>query len=68
MSGADGLDVRSICLAREILARRSGLIEVMFAMQGLGTGPITLFGDQAIRAKVLPGVRSGQRKIGRAHV
>ena len=59
--GAQGLDVRSICLAREILARRSGLIEVMFAMQGLGTGPITLFGDAALREAILPGVRSGRR-------
>lgn len=60
-TGAEGLDVRSICLAREILARRSGLIEVMFAMQGLGTGPITLFGHAALRDEVLPGVRSGRR-------
>lgn len=60
-TGAEGLDVRSICLAREILARRSGLIEVMFAMQGLGTGPITLFGNAALRDEVLPGVRSGRR-------
>ncbi len=59
--GAEGLDVRSICLAREILARHSGLVEVMFAMQGLGTGPITLFGDAALRNKVLPGVRAGER-------
>jgi acyl-CoA dehydrogenase len=61
VAGAEGLDVRSICLAREILARKSGLIEVMFAMQGLGTGPITLFGDAAIRNSILPGVRSGER-------
>ncbi len=59
-AGAQGLDVRSICLAREILARRSGLIEVMFAMQGLGTGPITLFGTQALRDEILPGVRQGK--------
>ena len=60
-SGPEGLDVRSICLAREILARHSGLVEVMFAMQGLGTGPITLFGDAALRSKILPGVRRGER-------
>lgn len=60
-AGAEGLDVRSICLAREILARHSGLIEVMFAMQGLGTGPITLFGEAALREAILPGVRSGKR-------
>lgn len=58
-SGAAGLDVRSICLAREILARHSGLVEVMFAMQGLGTGPITLFADANLREQILPGIRAG---------
>ena len=58
-SGAAGLDVRSICLAREILARYSGLVEVMFAMQGLGTGPITLFADADLREQILPGIRAG---------
>src|SRR4051812_7570003 len=37
------LDVRSICLIREALAQRSGLVEFCFAMQGLGMGPVTLF-------------------------
>ncbi len=53
------LDVRSLCLAREILARHSGLADFAFAMQGLGTGPITLFGSPELRAQVLPGVRAG---------
>jgi acyl-CoA dehydrogenase len=58
---ADGrLDVRSLCLAREILARHSGLADFAFAMQGLGTGPITLFGAEALRAEVLPRVRAGE--------
>jgi acyl-CoA dehydrogenase len=57
------LDVRSICLIRETLAQRSGLVEFCFAMQGLGVGPITLFGSEALKNKVLPGIASGQ-KIG----
>lgn len=53
------LDVRSLCLAREILARHSGLADFAFAMQGLGTGPITLFGSDELKRLVLPGVRAG---------
>ncbi len=37
------LDVRMICIARDILARHSGLADFAFAMQGLGCGPMTLF-------------------------
>lgn len=53
------LDVRSLCLAREILARHSGLADFAFAMQGLGTGAITLFGSDELKKRVLPGVRAG---------
>jgi acyl-CoA dehydrogenase len=49
-----------ICLAREILARRSSLAEFVLAMQGLGIGPITLFGNNEQRARYLPSVRSGR--------
>lgn len=59
--GAQALDVRTICLARETLARYSGLAEVMYVMQGLGTGPITLFGTPEQRARYLPGVRAGTK-------
>lgn len=38
------LDVRSLCLIRETLARHDGLADFAFAMQGLGMGPISLFG------------------------
>lgn len=38
------LDVRALCIARDILARHSGLADFAFAMQGLGCGPMTLFG------------------------
>jgi acyl-CoA dehydrogenase len=53
------LDVRSLCLARDILARHAGLADFAFAMQGLGTGPVTLFGTKAQRDQVLPGARAG---------
>jgi acyl-CoA dehydrogenase len=53
------LDVRSLCIAREILARHSGLADFAFAMQGLGSGAITLFGSEALKRQVLPGVRAG---------
>jgi acyl-CoA dehydrogenase len=54
-----GLDVRSLCLARERLAYRSGLADFAFAMQGLGSGPITLFGSEEQRARWLPRVATG---------
>ena len=55
----DGLDVRSLCLIRETLGYVSGLAEFAFAMQGLGAGPISLFGSEALKQKYLPGVASG---------
>jgi acyl-CoA dehydrogenase len=53
------LDVRSLCLARDILARHDGLADFAFAMAGLGTGSITLFGTPETRARFLPAVREG---------
>ena len=44
---AKPLDVRSLCLIRETLARHDALADFAFAMQGLGMGPVTLFGDPA---------------------
>ncbi len=58
-SGA-GLDVRTLCLIREILARNDGLADFAFAMQGLGTGAISLFGSPEQQAEWLPLTRSGQ--------
>lgn len=43
------LDVRSLCLIRETLARHDGLADFAFAMQGLGTGAISLFGSDEHR-------------------
>ena len=46
------LDVRSLCLIRETLARHDGLADFAFAMQGLGTGAISLFGTEAQKAEL----------------
>ena len=54
------IDVRSVCLAREILGYHAGLADFAFAMQGLGTGPISLFGDSAQKDRWLPPVREGR--------
>jgi acyl-CoA dehydrogenase len=54
------LDVRTLCLAREILAFRDGLADFAFAMQGLGTGSISLFGSADLKAHYLPPVRDGR--------
>ena len=54
------LDVRTLCLAREILACRDGLADFAFAMQGLGTGSISLFGSTELQARYLPPVRDGR--------
>ncbi|WP_187428513.1 putative acyl-CoA dehydrogenase fadE25 [Roseobacter fucihabitans] len=43
------LDVRSLCLIRETLARHDGLADFAFAMQGLGTGAVSLFGTETQR-------------------
>ena len=54
------LDVRSLCLAREILARHDGLADFAFAMQGLGTGAISLFGSKEQKAEWLPLTSTGK--------
>ena len=58
---SDALDGRSLCLIRESLATASGLADFSFAMQGLGTGPITLFGSDALKRRYLPDVAAGRR-------
>lgn len=44
-TAGEHIDVRSLCLIRETLARHDGLADFAFAMQGLGTGAISLFGS-----------------------
>ena len=48
-----------LCAAREILAWYDSLADFAFAMQGLGTGSISLFGNDETKAKYLPPVRDG---------
>jgi acyl-CoA dehydrogenase len=55
------LDVRALCLCREMLAQYAGLADFAFAMQGLGAGPISLFGTDALKGRYLPGVRDGTK-------
>jgi acyl-CoA dehydrogenase len=53
------LDVRTLCLAREILSFRDGLADFAFAMQGLGSASISLFGSPELKARYLPPVAAG---------
>ena len=55
------LDVRSLCLIRETLARNEGLADFAFAMQGLGTGAISLFGTLEQKNDWLTGTREGSK-------
>src|SRR5450631_1839303 len=57
---SEKLDVRTICAAREILAWHDSLADFAFAMQGLGTGSISLFGSDELKRKYLPPVRDGK--------
>jgi acyl-CoA dehydrogenase len=54
-------DVRSLCLARDTLARFASLADFAFAMQGLGSGPISLFGTEEQRRSYLPEVAAGRK-------
>jgi alkylation response protein AidB-like acyl-CoA dehydrogenase len=56
---AETIDTRAICLIRETLARHSGLADFAFAMQGLGSGAITLHGTEAQKRNYLPRVAAG---------
>jgi acyl-CoA dehydrogenase len=60
------LDVRTIALGREILSYHCGLADSSFAMQGLGSGPISLYGSDEIKARYLPRVREGRSIAGLA--
>ncbi len=55
------VDVRGICLLRETLARHDGLADATFAMQGLGSLPISLFGPAELRDRYLREVAGGRR-------
>jgi acyl-CoA dehydrogenase len=57
---SEALDVRTLCLAREILARHEGLADFAFAMQGLGSAAISLFGTPEQKRRFLPDVGKGE--------
>jgi acyl-CoA dehydrogenase len=57
---AQAIDTRAICLIRETLARHNGLADFAFAMQGLGSGAISLFGTAPQRERYLPKVARGE--------
>ena len=64
LRAADGgaskeIDARSICILRELLAWWDGLADFAFAMQGLGSAPLSLAGTDALRARYLPRVAKG---------
>ncbi len=59
-AAGDAIDTRAICLIRETLARHSGLADFAFAMQGLGTGAISLDGTEAQKRHYLPRVARGE--------
>jgi acyl-CoA dehydrogenase len=56
----DTLDTRQLCLTREVLARHNGLADFAFAMQGLGSGALSLAGTPAQRERWLPRVARGE--------
>lgn len=55
------LESRSLCLIREILGRHHTLADFAFAMQGLGSGAISLGGSDALQQRYLPAVAKGER-------
>ncbi|HEV8491037.1 MAG TPA: acyl-CoA dehydrogenase family protein [Candidatus Angelobacter sp.] len=58
-ASADTIDTRAVCLVRETLARHSGLADFAFAMQGLGSGAISIFGSAEQKERYLPCVAKG---------
>ena len=60
LTSGGGIDSRKLCIARETLAYHDGLADFVFAMQGLGTGAISLTGSNELRQTVLPKVACGE--------
>jgi acyl-CoA dehydrogenase len=59
-AASDVIDTRQLCLLRETLAFHNGLSDFAFAMQGLGTGAISLMGTTDQKQRYLARVASGQ--------
>ena len=60
----ESLDVRSLCLIRETLARYDALADFSFAMQGLGSGAISLYGNSEQKRNILEEVSAGRMIAG----
>jgi acyl-CoA dehydrogenase len=60
VAGTAGIDTRAVCLLREVLAWHHGLADFAFAMQGLGSGAISLAGTPTQRERWLPRVAGGE--------
>jgi len=56
---SEQIDSRALCIARETLARHEGLADFAFAMQGLGSGAISIAGSDALKQRYLPRVAQG---------
>lgn len=56
----DVIDTRAICIARETLAYHNGLADFAFAMQGLGSGAISLQGTPEQKQRYLGRVAAGE--------
>ena len=57
---SEQIDSRSLCIARETLARHEGLADFAFAMQGLGSGAISIAGSEEMKQRYLPRVARGE--------
>ena len=57
---SEQIDSRALCIARETLARHEGLADFAFAMQGLGSGAISIAGSDALKQRYLPRVAKGE--------
>lgn len=55
------LDARSLCLMRETLARHEPLADFVFAMQVLGSAPISLYGNSGQKEEWLGDVAAGRK-------
>jgi acyl-CoA dehydrogenase len=58
--GPTTIDVRALCVVREHLSYESSLADLMFAMQGLGSFPLTIAGSAETKSRFLRGVKSGE--------
>ena len=54
------VELRDLCVLRAVIGYRSSLADTMFAMQGLGSYPVTLAGTEAQKQALLPRVASGK--------